>query len=224
MSTTASRRRADDRHGREYRGQDRQGWRDAAGVLGRLLFPWGGAGHCAPLTCSCLSYEPEAGAGCRSHGWACEEERGEPGWLPRRLPPVHATVGCGGVLRVRFVVRNHSLQHRAFLVAATGPDAGLAKGAPSTAEIDSMGRGDLTAVIRMPDTGPPGGRRALELTLWVRGCRDHVANVCVTPDDAGCNEATVRHLTDRQDARHTWRDHFYTSRSCSCADASRQEP
>jgi hypothetical protein len=132
--------------------------------------------------------------------------------MPERLPPVHAKVCVDSAFRVEFPIRNLSLVQRTFMVAATGPDASQAKGAPSTDVVEPMGKGLVVAVIRFPATAPQGTR--LELTLWVRGCRDYIVPLCLVAEGDRCGIVEKRPIVEQVDRCHTWRDHFYVSSPC----------
>lgn len=185
-------------------------------VFGNLLCPClSGAG--------CGNFGGPARGGCSGgncSGGACSGGHGEHGcrpcWLPCELAPIEAEICPDSAVRVRFHVVNNSLVTRTFIVAATGRDARLAKGAPSTVTVDPMSRGELAAVIRVPFRGEGHHHRLVELTLWVRGCADFVVPVRLRPGaDEGCGFTIVRHIVDQPDTCHTWQDHFAVSRTCA---------
>jgi hypothetical protein len=132
--------------------------------------------------------------------------------MPERLKPISVKVCLDSPFRVEFSIENRSLAYRTFLVAATGPDASAARGAPSTDEIEPMGKGRVAAVIRFPKGAEQGAR--LELMLWVRGCRDYVVPVCAVAEGDRCGIVATRPIIEQVDRCHTWRDHFYVSSPC----------
>lgn len=191
---------------------------DMAKVVGRALCGFPPLGdlvrRACPPRCACGGGNHTSGECiCEIGPFDRDGERCWPCWLPHRLQPVHEVVCPGSALRIKFPVANQSLEHRTFIVAATGPDATLAKGAPSTVDVDPMSSGELTAVIRVPATATAG--TSINLTLWVRGCQDYVTPVCVIPEGERCGIVAVRRVIDQPDTCHTWRDHFYVSRSCA---------
>lgn len=151
--------------------------------------------------------------GCGEGSPRCGDAGCAPCQLPRQLAPVRTVIGAGSELRVHFAVSNRSRLARDYLVAATGDDADLARGAPSAVTIDPMASGSLTAVIRVPRSVPPC--TTLSLTLWVRGCGDFVLPVRIRPLPVGCGQIRRRRVLDQSDTRHTWADHFATTRPCA---------
>lgn len=141
----------------------------------------------------------------------CGDDACWPCWLPRRLAPICESVCPGSVLRVRFPVTNLSNEERRFIVAATGEGSRLAAGSPSSVLLGPMGDGELVAVIRVPANFD--GQR-IRLSLWVRGCLDHVVPVTIVADGECCGVIATRSVVEQPDTCHTWRDHFYVSRPC----------
>ena len=129
-------------------------------------------------------------------------------WLPEVLPPVHSTVCAGSVARVRFTVHNCGLGARSVMLAATGPGAGLAVGNPSTAVIEPFGSAVLEAEVTAPASGD------VSLTLWIRGCHDHITNWIVTASGRSCDSTHERVVNDCPETQHRWYDHFAQPHAC----------
>jgi hypothetical protein len=134
-------------------------------------------------------------------------------WLPHELPPIRSEVGLEGTARVRFSVRNCGLASRTVFVAATGRDASLASGHPSTVTIGALETGEVVAEATLP----PGGQDA-EMILWVRGCRDTAAHWTIRAHDRGCSSVRRIELSDCPCTRHHWYDHFDQPCGCRAAD------
>ena len=129
-------------------------------------------------------------------------------WLPEILPPVQSNVCAGSVARVRFTVHNCGVGARPVMLAATGPDAGLALGHPSTAVMEPFGSAVLEAEVTAPESG------SLTLTLWVRGCHDHITNWTVTTGGRNCDSPHERVVNDCPETQHRWYDHFAQPHAC----------
>jgi hypothetical protein len=129
-------------------------------------------------------------------------------------------IGVDSALRVEFSIANRSLKARHFLVAATGRDASYAKGDPSDTVIEPMGHGVLAAVVRVPAKVESA---RIDLTLWVRGCRDYIVPVCALVEGERGGALERRSIVEQVDDCHTWRDHFYVSRPCVPIAERRQE-
>jgi hypothetical protein len=136
----------------------------------------------------------------------------EPCWYPEQLDDVVLDVCPGSTVRIKFHVFNRQVESRQFILAATGPDADKAFGAPSTLDLGPWEQGCLVAKIRVPEDEDDC---PLELLLWVRGCRDHVTRVVLTPCDADCSPQVERRVVDTRHDCHSWRDHFYLSTPCA---------
>ena len=153
---------------------------------------------------------PKGGCSC-SGGCGCDDTC-QPCWYPEQLDDIVLDACPGSTVRIRFRVFNRSIEPRRFVLAATGPDAHRAFGAPSTLDLGPWERGWLVARIRVPEGIGPNER--LELLLWVRGCRDHVTAVVLTACEDDCSPLVDREITDAHHDCHSWRDHFYAATPC----------
>ena len=141
---------------------------------------------------------------------ACTCERPRACWLPNELAPLDSVVDHCGTARVCFRVRNSGLADRHVFVAATGPDAGLVLGHPSTAVIGALQTRELVAELTLPQ-----GSECAEVILWVRGCQDTAVSWTVTASTRGC--ATSHHqvaVVDGPGTRHEWYAHFDQPQPC----------
>jgi len=166
------------------------------------------------LSPRCSSCDTDTCDRCGSTPCACASASADPCWpcwMPTTLAGVHDRVCAGSFVRVTVCVENRSLREQEFFIAATGPDASLASGSPSSVAVDPLSSGTLEAVIKVPSTREG---ECIDLTLWVRGCHDYVVPVRLVADGDRCNGTHVRHVVEQTDTCHTWRDHFYVSRPC----------
>lgn len=145
--------------------------------------------------------------GCGCDGRACH--RPDACWLPDRPAAISSAVCPGGKARVCFAVHNCGLSPRDVFLAATGRDAGLATGSPSTASIGALETGRLVAEVSLPE-----GTECAELILWVRGCHDTAIAWTVTACDNGCNTTHEVRIEDCPQTQHHWYDHFAQPKPC----------
>jgi hypothetical protein len=145
----------------------------------------------SPVACSC------------GHHRAC--------WMPDERRPLRSRVSGCGTARVTIEVRSCGLAERDVFVAATGADAGLAHGSPSSARVGAFDTAELVAEVDLPE-----GQSTAHLLLWVRGCHDTVIPWTVSSSDDDCDgrsSHTVR-IDDCPDTHHHWSDHFAQPKPC----------
>jgi hypothetical protein len=130
-------------------------------------------------------------------------------WLPDELPAVESVVSPCGTARLCISVRNCGLTARTVFVAATGSDAGLAHGAPSTATVGAFDTAELAAEVTLPE-----GTHEATLLVWVRGCHDHVMRWTVRSHDRGCASTHHVSIEDCPRTQHHWHDHFAQPHAC----------
>jgi hypothetical protein len=144
---------------------------------------------------------------------SCSCARPHACWLPNELLPVVSQVCPGGTARVVFKIHNCGVADRQVFVAATGTDAGMASGAPSTATIGALDTAELAAEVTLPS-----GTVHADLILWVRGCNDTAVHWTVSASDKGCNTTHQIAIDDCPGTQHHWYDHFAQPRPCGNHD------
>jgi hypothetical protein len=134
-----------------------------------------------------------------------------PCWMPRELCRVvsHGCAGAKAQLRLR--ITNGGLGTRTITVEATGASAGMVTIDSPSLVLGTFEQGTVTASVTIPDQGAS----AVDVLLWVHGCKDYVVRWCIDVSDGGCSSLHEVDVEDCPDYIHHWYDHFYCARPCN---------
>lgn len=130
-------------------------------------------------------------------------------WAPQPLGQVASRACPGDTAVVRLTITNCGAAARTVKVSATDPAVVVE---PAALALGAMEEGVAVLSLKVAPGAHVGETR--KLTVWVRGCKEHVLRWRVEVVSRGADCLAEVEIEDCPDLVHHWYDHFYCRRPC----------